>query len=165
MKLPNDSFRGWMIPAVLVATATLLTVPWSYWVIKAAYDRDVLDNANNLARRVEMRMLLSEAASNAPQQTSDVLATELALDSTVQTAAFFDLRNPKHPLGWTRLPGTREPSFSAGEIRRHITSGVLIEQSGDRYSITLPWVLENRALGFTYLEFSRALMAAHSCRA
>ena len=159
MKLPNDTFRGWMIPAVLVATATLLTVPWSYWVIKAAYDRDVLDNANNLARRVEMRMLVSEAASNAPQQTADVLATELALDSTVQTAAFFDVRNPNRPMGWTRLPGTLEPSFSAGEIRRHITSGVLIEQSGDRYSITLPWILEQRALGFTYLEFSRALMA------
>ena len=148
-----------MIPAVLVATAILLTVPWSYWVIKAAFDRDVVDNASVLARRVELRMLLAAASSNGPQQASDVLATELAVDQTVQTAAFFDLRNPARPIGWTRLPGTREPSFDTKEIRRRVTSGVLIEQSADHYNITLPWVSGDRALGFTYLEFSRAALA------
>ena len=160
MRLPNDTLRGWVIPAALVATATLLTVPWSYWVIKSAYDRDVLDNARMLAKRLEASMLLPSVSSGVPQQALDVLSTELALDSTVQTAAFFDLRFPNRPIGWTRLTGTHEPSFDAHQIRRRVSSGILIEQSGDSYNITLPWVLEKKALGFTYLEFSRTALAA-----
>src|SRR5881394_2750173 len=158
MRLPSDTLRGWIIPAALVATATLLTVPWTYWVIKAVYDRDVLDGARTLARRVELRVLLTPNYSSAPQQASEALATELTLDQTVQTAAFFDLRS-KQPVGWTRLPGTRERTFTADEIRRRAGRGIIVEQQGESYDVSIPWVQDNRVLGFTYLEFSRAVLS------
>lgn len=156
-RLPNDTLRGWIVPAALVVTATLLTVPWSIWVIKAAYDRDVLENAKALARRVELRMLLSPAYSNAPQQASEALATELTLDPTVQTGVFFDLRFPNQPIGWTR-PGHSVPQFHVDEVRRRAAGGILIDQAGDSYNITLPWLFEKRAIGFTYLEFSSKIL-------
>src|SRR5437763_11642998 len=108
MRLPNDTLRGWLVPAALVATATLLTVPWSYWVIKAAYYRDVLDNAKAMARRVELRMMSSPVYSSAPLQARDALADELQVDQAVQTALFFNLVNPEKPIidGWTR-PGVQ----------------------------------------------------------
>jgi signal transduction histidine kinase len=159
MRLPNDTLRGWLVPAALVATATLLTVPWSYWVIKAAYDRDVIENARALARRVELRVLTQQNYSTAPQQASEALAQELIVDPTVQTAAFFDLRYPSQPVGWTRLPGTHERTFPKDEVRRRTVSGITVEQAGDTYSVSIPWVQDNRPLGFTYLEFSKAALA------
>ncbi len=159
MKFSSDTIQGWLIPAALVLTATVLTVPWSYWVIKAVYDRDVLDNARNIARRVEMRMIFPPPTSNAPQQVSEVLNTELSLDSTVQTAAFFDLRFPNRANGCTRLPGLREPTFTPNQIQYRVSSGIIIEPTVDTLNITLPWVVGQRAMGFTYLEFSRVALA------
>ena len=154
----NEILRSWIIPAALIVTATLLTVPWSYWVIKAAFDRDILDNATSLARRVELRMLLSPAYSNAPQQASDALATELTLDPTVQTGVFFDLRFPNQPIGWTR-PGHQVPRFAVDEVQRRARGAVLVNQSGDSYTFTFPWIFKQQAIGFTYLEFSRAALS------
>src|SRR5439155_22798780 len=104
MRLFSETIRGWLIPAALVATATLLTVPWSYWVIKAAYDRDVLDNAKSLARRVTLRVSLTPAFMRyVPAQASAALQTELASDQTVQLAAFYDLSIPvATAVAWIR---------------------------------------------------------------
>ena len=160
MKFPPDSLRGWMVPAALVVTATLLTAPWSYWVVKAAYDREVLDHAETLARRIEMRVEAAHIYSvNAPAQAEDVMGTELHLDPTVQTAVFFDIQYVRNPVGWTR-PGAHKPAmFPAAEIRRRATSGILVEQSGDLYIVSVPWVSDKKSTGFTYLEFSRAALS------
>ena len=48
MKSPGFPFRRWLIPLGLVAVAAALTVPWSFWVIEAAFDRDVMSNAKSL---------------------------------------------------------------------------------------------------------------------
>jgi signal transduction histidine kinase len=158
MKILTDTLRTWLIPILLILSATLLTVPWSYWVIKAAYDRDVLDNAQTLARRLELRLLLSPNYGSAPQRALDVLSTELTLDLTVQTALFVDLRHPDNPVGWTRREGRQNFSLTPKQAMLRATSPITIDDHGERYSITLPWVLENRPVGFTYLEFSRSAL-------
>ena len=41
--------RSWLAPLALVGLAMVLTVPWSYLVILAAYERDISENARSLA--------------------------------------------------------------------------------------------------------------------
>jgi signal transduction histidine kinase len=159
MKMPSDTLRGWLIPASLVLSAALLTVPWSYWVIKAAYERDILDNAQTLARRLELRLLLSPNYGSTPQRALDVLRTELALDLTVQTALFVDLRHPDSPIGWTRREGRQNFALTPQQALFRATSPITVDDRGERYSITLPWVIESRPVGFTYLEFSRSALS------
>ncbi len=157
------TLRGWIIPAALVVTATLLTVPWSYWVIKAAYDRDVLDNAKSLARRVELRVLLSAPrGSSPPAEAAEALRTELTSDPTVQLAVFYNLTAPRpEPIGWMRQGTGNEADFrlSDRDIRRRATSGTLVEQTEDRYIVSVPWVRGQYVVGFTYLEMSRSAIA------
>src|SRR5207302_4955884 len=43
--------------------------------------------------------------------------------------------------------------------RRRAKGGIIVEQQGDSYEVSIPWVQDNRVLGFTYLEFSRAGLA------
>jgi hypothetical protein len=40
---PLSWLRAWFVPIGLVLLAGLLTVPWSYLVLRAAYDRDVTE--------------------------------------------------------------------------------------------------------------------------
>src|SRR6059058_2717962 len=96
------TLRRWLIPAALAVTAALLTVPWSYWVIKAAYDRDIIDNARSIALRVEHRVEIQPRSAGA--LAFDALRTELAADPTVLVAFYYDLRspNPGAPFGWIR---------------------------------------------------------------
>ena len=55
MNKPFSWIRAWFVPIGLVLLAGLLTVPWSYFVLRAAYDRDVTENARSLAHRVEFQ--------------------------------------------------------------------------------------------------------------
>ena len=48
MKKPLSWLRPWIVPTALVVLATLLTVPWSYLVLQAAYNRDVTENARRV---------------------------------------------------------------------------------------------------------------------
>ena len=164
MKRAYSTFRRWLIPVVLIGAATLLAVPWSWWVIKQAYERDIIDNAQTLARRLELQLLASNVyASENPyralQQALDVLKTELDADPTVQTTMFFDLRIPGKPVGWTRLRQLHDPHFDINEVRRRAKSPMLIDQLGEDYRITLPWLYDNQPLGVTYLEFSRTALS------
>ena len=110
MRIGQDSIKGLIIPSILVATATLLTVPWSYFVFKAAFDRDLLDIAKNHALRVELGVARSNAASLTARQ---ILETELAVDPAAQTAGYFRLQ-PGSDFGvvWTREKWTSQPQFN-----------------------------------------------------
>ena len=169
MKLIGPNLRGWILPLAFIFIATLLAVPWSWWVVKQAYDRDILVNAQTLTRRLELRLNASGAYDNvnansnplpALQQALNVLKIELDADSTVQTTMFFDLRIPNRPVGWTRLTKLHDPHFDVAEIRHRAISPILVDNSGEDYRITLPWVVEDQPRGVTYLEFSRAALAA-----
>src|SRR3569623_3159454 len=80
-----------------------LTVPWSYLVIRAAYQRDIAENAKSLARRVEQLVVTKmEVAESHGLNTwalrpgqgvyQDVLNTldlETRTDPTIRAAVFF----------------------------------------------------------------------------
>lgn len=150
-------FRNWLIPAAFAITATLLTVPWSIWVIRAAYDRDIIDNARNIAKRVELRVAMDP--KNTIAQASDALAAEISTDPAVLTAVYFNFTsdNPLVPIGWTwrREEGGLKLHMPASELRRRALSGLLVEQRSDRYVISMPARQQNRIVGVTYLELSR----------
>src|SRR5579863_2421086 len=101
MRFSRDTFRSWLVPVALIVTATLLTVPWSYWVVKSVYDRDIFDNAVNLARRVQISVKM--APQNARAQVVEALGAELATDNAVSVAAFYSVTNPvPHSVRWIR---------------------------------------------------------------
>src|SRR5947209_20217288 len=83
--------RGRLIPVALVLLATALTVPWTIWVIRTAYERHVLENAKMLARRVELRVSLVPSGAYSAQEAEKALQTELTSDVTVQMGVFCDL--------------------------------------------------------------------------
>lgn len=96
------------MPAVLVGLAIVLTVPWSYLVLKAAYDRDVTENARALAHRVEIQRSFTLARPGDPLYTlmepardkamADVLRTEIQSDPSVQTLIFFSILYLETPI-------------------------------------------------------------------
>ena len=93
--------RPWVVPALLVILASALTVPWSYFVILAAYNRDIEENARSLARRVELQRSFTYGDADAitdfmfpfrekarEQQMASALSTEIKSDPSVQTLVF-----------------------------------------------------------------------------
>src|SRR5688500_6203509 len=48
--------RTWAVPALFVVLAALLTVPWTFWVIFAAYERDVNEKTQMLSQRVRFHL-------------------------------------------------------------------------------------------------------------
>jgi signal transduction histidine kinase len=157
MRLFRDRFRGWLVPVALIVTATLLTVPWSYWVVKSVYDRDIFDNAVNLARRVQTRVRM--APQNAGAQVVESLRTELATDNAVSVAAFYSVANPiPQSIRWIRQADAsriiRPTGLSADELSRRADHTV-IEQYGEFYTVSVPWKESDRTIGITYLELSR----------
>src|SRR5688500_2338964 len=111
--------RTWAVPALFVLLAALLTVPWTFWVIFAAYERDVNEKTQMLSQRVRLHLDTYEAYERdlnrqqlqivdlaqrlgfrvAPQTSGqqiqsnrilDPLKTELLGDNTVQAVVFLD---------------------------------------------------------------------------
>src|SRR5688572_6205863 len=88
--------RGWLAPLVFVGIAALLTVPWAYWVLRAAHQRDIDEKADRLAERVRIQLAsgswdfpLARTWSH-PQQLLKPLEAELLGDDTVQAVVFLD---------------------------------------------------------------------------
>jgi signal transduction histidine kinase len=157
MRLSKDMFRSWLVPVALIVTATLLTVPWSYWVVKSVYDRDIFDNAVNLARRIQFSV--KTAPQNAGAQVVESLRTELATDNAVSEAAFYSVVNPiPQFIRWIRPSDAsriiRPDGLSTDELSRR-DDHILIEQYGEFYTVSVPWKENGRTIGITYLELSR----------
>jgi two-component system sensor histidine kinase HydH len=156
----SQTLRSWLIPAVLAITATALTVPWSYWVIKAAYDRDIIENARSIAQRVQLRVAL--APHNAIAQATDALATEISTDPTVITAFYYDLSSRQNagrllpPIGWTRQKSETGMTLQVPDVKLEprAMADVLVEQRDNRYIIVVPWKSGPDVIGLTYLELS-----------
>lgn len=110
--------RTWAVPALFVLLAALLTVPWTFWVVFAAYERDVNEKTQMLSQRVRVHLDTYEAYERdlnrqqlqftelaqrlgfrvaQPQGPSfqsdrilDPLKAELLGDKTVQAVVFLD---------------------------------------------------------------------------
>jgi len=81
--------RGWLVPAVFICLAALLTWPWTLWVVEAAYERDVNEKSDRIAQRVKIH-LSNPAPWTRQEQVLDPLKAELLGDQTVQAVAFLD---------------------------------------------------------------------------
>jgi signal transduction histidine kinase len=153
-----DTFRGWLVPIALIVIATLLTVPWSYWVVKSVYDRDIFDNAVNIARRVEIGVRMAPRDS-ARAEVVKSLGTELATDNAVSVASFYVLGNSvPQSIRWIRQTDAsrivRPTGLAADEFPLREDKTV-IEQYGDFYTVSVPWKDNGHTIGITYLELSR----------
>lgn len=81
--------RGWLVPAIFVGLAALLTWPWTLWVVEAAYERDVNEKLDRINQRVKIQLSNPSSWIN-QEQVLDPLKAELLGDQTVQAVAFFD---------------------------------------------------------------------------
>jgi signal transduction histidine kinase len=81
--------RGWLVPAIFICVAALLTWPWTLWVVEAAYERDVNEKSDRIAQRVRIH-LSNPVPWTRQEQVLDPLKAELLGDQTVQAVAFLD---------------------------------------------------------------------------
>src|SRR2546423_13342435 len=98
VKMPMTG-RGWLVPAIFVVVGALSTVPWTLWVLKAAYERDVNEKVDRLAQRVKIQLSTAWYWSS-PQQVIEPLKAEILGDNTIQAVAFLDYS--KNPGGYVR---------------------------------------------------------------
>jgi len=159
---PSSSrIRRLLVPLGLIGLAILLTVPWTFWVILAAYDRDILQNAVMLARRVESNMQSGLVKSPVGILfVKNALQAELRGDRAVEIVLYVDLSaaNTGRGVFYRRDAKLEPPPWDEPEIRRRASSGVLREQRGNNYQISIPYVKDDKVLGFTYVELSRAAL-------
>jgi hypothetical protein len=110
--------RNWLVPAIFVGLAAVLTVPWSFWVIAAAYDRDESEKSALLAERVRIQ-LFSTWWWISPQNLLNLMRGELLGDNAVQAVTFLYVRNDDpskaDAYGYVRRPRRlRATSLSGG---------------------------------------------------
>ena len=134
---PWLSIRGVLVTLSLIALAGLLTVPWSYLVIRAAYNRDIAENAKSLARRVEQsvvtRVAIAESrglntwgmrpGQGVSDEVLNALGVEMSADPTIRAAVFFYVTytvssdgKPLHPSSSRNARYDAERAHAAGNI-------------------------------------------------
>jgi signal transduction histidine kinase len=152
--------RPWFVPVSLVGLAVLLTVPWTLLVFRAAYQRDVLENAQALARRVEINLTITPLNPRSEAEAVRAVRTELLSDPSVQTVAFYNV---------SRLPDVRYlaivtkrsatvPQLSVEQIDQLQNVGPMQTKNEDTIGYLIPWKREGRIVGVTYVEMSREVL-------
>ncbi|HEX2973174.1 MAG TPA: HAMP domain-containing sensor histidine kinase [Tepidisphaeraceae bacterium] len=137
----------------VIALAALLTVPWSFWVIAATYDRDENVKSAALAERVRFQ-LSSTWWWNSPQQVLNLMRGELLGDSSVQAVTFLYVR-PNEPsktdaFGYVRRSDSIPIPKSMEDINR------LIGADPGSYRKYYTWTVRDNLSGVIYLDLSRA---------
>ena len=162
-----DILRRFGVPALLVAVAALLAVPWTNWVVQAAYERDVNEKSAMLVNRVKIQLQNSWSLNlgptswmfNSPQQVLDLLRGELMGDPTVQAVVFWDYK--RNNGGYVVRNSTTVPvPRSAEDIKRLINNP-------DPNSVrrAFPWGPEGNPRGVIYLDLSRPELEKHFANA
>jgi signal transduction histidine kinase len=154
--------RGWLAPMVFVAIAAALTIPWAYWVLRAAHQRDISEKADRLAERVKIQVA---AASwewplarnwNHPQQLLKPLEAELLGDETVQAVAFLD--DSRNIGGFVRRNDAIPIPRTRAEAER------MLEADSNSFRRIFPWEHRGKQRGLIYLDLSNAQLERHFWR-
>src|SRR5436305_198158 len=95
--------RKWIGAAFVIALAAGLTVPWTIWILFAAYQRDVNEKVAKLADRIRLQLEVG-----APLATA--LTTEANGDDTVQVVMYFNYLNGT----WLAAKHNESPAPSPG---------------------------------------------------
>ncbi|MDB5319995.1 MAG: multi-sensor signal transduction histidine kinase [Phycisphaerales bacterium] len=186
MNKPFSWIRAWFVPIGLVLLAGLLTVPWSYLVLRAAYDRDVTENARSLAHRVEFQREMTYADAGSAldvvfpmrgearkRHMATALTTEIGSDPSVQTLIFYNILYEQHPAPAPPTPALAEYlaiiKKSDSVIKRLSVEDVVMlrdqgmlhisEKGSQTQQFFIPWKREGRVVGITYVELSNAALA------
>jgi signal transduction histidine kinase len=165
----------------MVVLAVVLTAPWSLLVIKAAYERDVMQNAQALARRVEWQRAATlrqlggnidpwtiSADSLLDQQMADSLRAELRSDPTVQSVIFYmvgydERKRPREPdrvqvIGIVR--DEKSPSESLkGEQIAQLKNGPLEYVGEGSHRFLIPLMHKGDVVAVTYVALSKEALS------
>ena len=160
----------------------VLTVPWSYLVILAAYERDISENARSLAKRLEQPLVMKIARAEGrgfntwnldPHLVTEdldlarAIVVEMSTDPSISTAAFYFVSykidangRPIEALDVGVLtPPSRAPRrgmIITAEQLNKLTEGEIKGKDDDSYRFLLPWRVDGKVRAVTYLELSRA---------
>jgi hypothetical protein len=155
------SWRTWIVPIILVGLAALLTFPWTFLVLQAAYQRDVEEKVDRLAQRVKIHL---ESPSNwitppsfdplrfesrsplATKTVLDPLRAELLGDNSVRAVCFIDFRRQV----WGALRSSDDVPIpqSLDEVSR------LIDADPNSYRKSFKLENKNGLAGIIYLDLS-----------
>jgi signal transduction histidine kinase len=155
------SRRPWLIPLVIVALVAGLIVPLAYFILQAAYERDVQQNAATLALRVQRDLaqaaLAQEAQADRENRVLETLNRELAADPTVQAVVFYDLTStPARGLfAMRRDPTAQVPTLTPEEIHSYARPQMTRTEDAQSVKIVMPFLYQNRLVAFTYMDFSK----------
>src|SRR4051794_11387251 len=162
----------------MIVLAVVLTAPWSLLVVKAAYERDVMQNAQSLARRVEWQRgatLRSFGRNIDPwtigadalldQQMADSLRAELRSDPTVQTVIFYmvgydQAKNPPVPdrvqvIGIVRDQKSPSEPLKVEQIAQ-LKVGPLEFVGEGSHHFLIPMMHKGEVVAVTYVALSKA---------
>jgi signal transduction histidine kinase len=149
-------FRPFVAPVAFVGLAVALTVPWMYLVFRAIYERDVLDNAQSLARRVETHATLTPRAERSPAELGRAIKTEFISDPAVQTLTFYDVRSkPYQKVDVFREAWAPTPTLTEEYVQMMRIGGPLQTKNEDIIGYLIPWKRDGEVVGVTYVELSR----------
>jgi len=163
LKRGLGSLRNWLVPAIFVGLAAVLTVPWSFWVIAAAYDRDESEKSALLAERVRIQ-LFSTWWWISPQNLLNLMRGELLGDNAVQAVTFLYVRNDDpskaDAYGYVRRNDSVPIPRSTEEVNR------LLNADANSYRKFYPWPASassgNKPVrGGIYLDLSRPELRKH----
>lgn len=80
--------RKWIGTAAVVLIMPLLTIPWTLWIFRITYERDVNEKVRLIAERVRIHLATGQWWST--EQMLEPLKTELLGDPTIQVVGFLD---------------------------------------------------------------------------
>lgn len=138
--------RQWWAAAGMILLAAALTVPWTFWIMLAAYERDVNEQARLLADRIQTHLRLAENMRN--PQILIPLYEELLKDSTV-TAWRIWIKGDAAPRSYVRQSTTQLPESAEAALRM-----IAADPNSYRYlyNVGAP---PDRVYAHVYIELSR----------
>src|SRR5688572_11905682 len=144
---------------IFVGLAALLTVPWTFWVLVAAYERDVNDKIDRLAERVKNQVVSAGDWTNprywtgGPQQLMDPLRGELMADDTVQAVVFLDYS--RNAGGYVRRSDAIPIPQSKEEAER------MLHADRNSHRKMFLWQHRGKDRGIIYLDLSQGQLWRH----
>jgi len=115
----------------------------------------------NIDRQIEVLEQIQRAQERrVVQQMREALQAELLSDETVRQVIFFDMAKFNTSFMLSRTPQFSVPGWTIEEVRQRATWGLQTWDLEDRYVIQVPWMQNDRVLGFTYIELSRDAITA-----
>ncbi|MGA2497619.1 MAG: HAMP domain-containing sensor histidine kinase [Tepidisphaeraceae bacterium] len=134
--------RKWWAAAGMILLAAVLTVPWTFWIMLAAYERDVNEKASMLAERVKIHLSSNWWKS---EQMLDPLRAEIMGDNTVMEVCFLD---------YARGRGGYVRRDDASPVPRSITEAESLVAADPTNRILSPIRTEAGVTGVVYIELS-----------